>query len=79
MHKLSSVTRRTREALTELCTRIEGIVKQLESLNKSTGKEVYGDIFFSIFIHGLPKDFSYILTEADMKKSFNCIQKSVKI
>ena len=65
MHELSYFTRRTRETLTELYIRIEGIVEQLESL-KPTGKEVYSDMV-SIFINVLPKDFSYILTEGDMK------------
>ena len=66
MHELSSVTRRARETLTELYIRIEGIVEQLESL-EPTGKEVYSDMFIFIFINVLPEDFSYILTEADMK------------
>ena len=48
MHELSSVTRRTRETLTELYIRIKGIVEQSESL-KPTGKEVYSDMFVSIF------------------------------
>ena len=66
MHKFSSVTLRTRETLTEPYIRIEGIMEQLESV-KPTGKVVYSDMFVSVFINALPKDFSYILTEADMK------------
>ena len=77
MHELSSVTWRTRETLTELYIRIEGIVELLESL-KPTGKEVYSDMFVSIFIIALPKDFSYNLTKADMKIPLAVYKKALK-
>ena len=77
MHELSSVTRRPKETLTELYIRIEGIVEQLESL-KPTGKEVYSDMFVSIIINALPKDFSNILTEADMKIPLTVYKKALK-
>ena len=77
MHELSSVTRRPRETLTELYIRIEGIVEQLEAL-KPTGKDVYSDMFVSIIINALPKDFSYILTEVDMKIPLTVYKKALK-
>ena len=77
MHKLSYFTRRTRETFTEFHIRIEGIVEQLESL-KPTGKKVYSEMFVSIIINALPKDFSYILTEADMNIPLTVYKKALK-
>ena len=77
MHELSSVTRKPRETLTEFYIRIEGIVEQLEAL-KPTGKDVYSDMFVSIIINALPKDFSYILTETDMKIPLTVYKKALK-
>ena len=77
MHELSSVTRIPRETLTELYIRIEGIVEQFESL-KTTGKEVYSDMFVSIIINALAKDFSYILTDSDMKIPLTVYKKALK-
>ncbi|MPC64699.1 hypothetical protein E2C01_058819 [Portunus trituberculatus] len=65
--ELSSVTCQPRETTTELYIRVEGIVAKLETM-KPTGNEVYNDIFVSIIVNALPKDFSHIFVEADMKK-----------
>ena len=35
-------------------------------------------MFVSIFINALPKDFSYILTEADMKNPLTVYKKALK-
>ena len=75
--ELSSVTRQPRETITELYIRVEGIVAKLESM-KPTGKEVYNDIFVSIIVNALPKDFSYILADADMKKPLSVYKKALK-
>ena len=77
MTELAAVTRRQGETLTELFIRIEGIVEKLETL-KPAGKEVYSDMFVSIFLNALPKDFSYILQETDLKKPLNVYKKALK-
>ena len=77
MAELSAVTRKQGETLTELFIRIENLVAKLEKL-KPTGKEVYDDMFVSIFLNALPKDFSYILQEADLKKPLTVYKKALK-
>ncbi len=75
--ELSAVTRQPRETITELFIRVEGIVAKLEAM-KPTGKEVYNDIFVSIIVNALPKDFSYVLADADMKKPLLVYKKALK-
>ena len=65
------------ETPTELFIRIESLVEKLEKL-KPTGKEVSDDMFVSIFLNALPKDFSYILQEADLKKPLTVCKKALK-
>ena len=77
MGELSSVTRQPGETLTELYIRIEALVDKLES-RKPTGKEVFEDMFVSIFLQALPKDFSYILQEAELKKPLTVYKKALK-
>ena len=77
MTELAAVTRKNGETLTELYIRIETIVEKLEKL-KPTGKEVYADMFVSIFLNALPKDFSYILKEDDLKNPLNVYKKALK-
>lgn len=75
--ELSSVTRQPRETITELFIRVEGIVAKLETM-KPAGKEVYNDIFVSIIVNALPKDFAYVLADADMKKPLSVYKKALK-
>ena len=75
--ELSSVTRQSRETITELFLRVEGIVAKLEVM-KPAGKEVYNDIFVSIIVNALPKDFAYVLADADMKKPLSVYKKALK-
>ena len=77
MNELSSVTRQPRETITELYIRIEGIVQKLENF-KPMGKEIYNDLYVSILINTLPKDFIHILTDADMKKPILVFKKALK-
>ena len=77
MSELSAVVRKSGETLTELYIRIEGLVSQLETL-KPGGIEVYNDMFTSIFLNALPKDFSYVLQEADLKKPLKVYKKALK-
>ena len=67
MAELSSVTRQSDETFTKLYIRMQTIIDQLETL-KSASKEVYDDMFVSIFLNVLPRDFTYTLQEADLKK-----------
>ena len=77
MAELSSVTRKPGETLTELYIRVETLIAKLEAL-KPAGKEVFDDLFTSILIEALPKDFSYILQEAELKKPLTVYKKALK-
>ena len=77
MGELSAVKRQQGETLTELFIRLETLVGKLEKI-KPAGKEVYDDMFVSIFLNALPKDFSYILQEADLKKPLIVYKKALK-
>ena len=77
MGELSAVTRQPGETLTELYIRLQTLIDKLEEL-KPAGKEVYEDMFVSIFLTALPKDFSYILQDADLKKPLAVYKKALK-
>ena len=77
MAELSSVTRKPGETLTELYIRVETLIARLEGL-KPTGKEVFDDLFVAILIEALPKDFAYILQEAELKKPLTVYKKALK-
>ena len=77
MSELSSITRQPRETITELYIRTEGLVEKLEQM-KPTGKEVYHDIFVSILLKCLPKDFAFNLTEAEVKQPLSVYRKALK-
>ena len=77
MHELSSVTRQPRETITELYIRIQGIVGKLEKL-KPAGKEIFDDLVVSILINTLPKGFTLIVTQEDMKKPILVYKKALQ-
>jgi len=62
------VTHQLSEILTELYIRLETIIDKLEKL-KPTSMEVYEDMFVSIFLNALPKDLTFTLQEAYLKKT----------
>ena len=77
MTELAAVTRKHGETLTELYIRIEQLVEKLEVL-KPTGKDVYADMFVSIFLNALPKDFAYVLKEDELTKPLTVYKKALK-
>ena len=77
MGELATVTRQPGETLTELYVRLQTIIDKLDEL-KPTGKDVYEDMFVSIFLTALPKDFSYILQDSDLKKPLSVYKKALK-
>ena len=77
MGELAAVTRQPGETLTELYIRLQTLIDKLEEL-KPAGKDVYEDMFVSIFLSALPKDFSYILQDADLKKPLSVYKKALK-
>ena len=77
MSELSAVTRQPRETITELYIRTEGIVEKLENM-KPTGKDVYNDLFASIIINALPKDFAYALADTDLRRPLWVFKKALK-